>query len=218
MKTTKAATGRQDLKRAKRPALSTTGWLTAAAGIVCCLLPAIAWASGDGGGEHHGPNWFSLAGSVVNFIVLVGLLVYFGRPKLQQYLADRKKNVEEEIVEAESLLGDARTRLEEVKAKADRLESDIDALIAEYTSQGEAEKQRIIDAATNEAKRIVRDAELVAANEASRAQKTMRDEIVEAAMTQAKQTLNAEMNAAHQQALVDRYITSLGSMSSEASA
>ncbi len=47
--------------------------------------------------EHHGPDMNSLIASVVNFIILIGILVYYGRKPIKEMLKSRKESIETEV-------------------------------------------------------------------------------------------------------------------------
>ena len=124
--------------------------LLLAATVFILSIPAGA-SEGSGGGAG---GRLDFIGKVVNFIVLFGGLAFLLRKPLTKMLADRTESVRLGLVEAERSNREAQTRLREVEARAGRLEDEIDGMKTQARAAGEAEKDRILRAARQEAERL----------------------------------------------------------------
>lgn len=116
------------------------------------LAPVWAGASEENGSGSRAAMDF--IGKVVNFVVLFGGLAFFLRKPLKKYLTDRMDAVRLGLREAEDSSREAQAKLRSIEERAGRLQSDIDEIQAKARAAGQAEKERILQAARREADRL----------------------------------------------------------------
>jgi F-type H+-transporting ATPase subunit b len=150
-------------------------------------------------------------GKIFNFAVLAGVIVYFARTPLSNYLTRRRSEVRADLETAQAMKADAAAKIAEIEARMKTLPAEIDALRArgrdDIAAEGQrlrelaaAEKQRLLDAATREIDQRVRAA---------------RRELVEHAadltVAIARTKIQSEITDADRTRLVDRYLSQVTS-------
>jgi len=125
--------------------------------IILLMLPMfLCFASNEE--AHHESNPMEFVGKVVNFLVLFGGLGFLLYKPARAFLDERRRTIETNIQEAE---GTRRTSVEKLGAARSRLEKlarEMADVRAEAERAGLADKQRILDEAEKEAKRLKQSA------------------------------------------------------------
>ena len=125
---------------------------------------------------------------VVNFLILLGMLVYFTRKPLNQMLEDKSEMWKVEVSEAEALRIKTQEMYEVCAKKMENLDSDIKHILDEAQSKGEAEMLDILKRADKKAEKIVLEAKAIAEQELQNAREKIKaDMIVEAAKAAEKE-------------------------------
>jgi len=179
---------------------------TLAAALVVFMVPAVALA---GGGDSEIIQLTIL--HAINLALLFVILFIFVRKPLRAFLTDRKSKVTAELEEAARLREEAAALLAKYEEKFSGLDAERDQLLADYRQMGEAERERIIQGAHEEAARIGRDAEATMAQEVDRAKDALEAQIIQVAVEIAEQTLRKRLDAPTQARLVDGFLTGLAS-------
>lgn len=170
--------------------------------------------------DHDGtPNWRdgdiehnALEGIIyhaINFAILIGVLVAFGRPAIRDGLTRRAQQIRTGIDEAAKLDADAKARHAEVMGRLAALQGEIDGLMARAKADATAEELRIIARAEDAAKVIQETARRQIRDEAIRAKAEIRKEAVEAAVQLAEGILRGNVAAADQARLAQEFLGSV---------
>ncbi len=77
------------------------------------------------GGSPHGINWFELAGSIFNFVVLFGGIIYFTKKPIKEMLKKRKETIENEIKESQKQKDEINTKLTLLQSKLSNIDNEI---------------------------------------------------------------------------------------------
>lgn len=168
------------------------------------LTPSVALAAGDDSALITTTIFHA-----INLAILIGILFVFARKPINKFLADRKSKVTADLEEAARLREEASAMLVEYQSQVDGLAKEREALMADYRAMGEAERDRIIAAANQEADRIAREAENAMGQEIERAKAALETEVVELAAQIAEQTLREKLDARNHAKLVDNYLAGL---------
>lgn len=182
------------MKRAIGLALASSAVLAALA------LPALA-----SGGEAHGDAGFPIW-EVVNFAILVGVLVYFGRGPLRGLFAARHAQITGDIKSASELLSQAEHRNSEWQRRLADLDRELDEIRANSRRRAEEERERILAEAADAAERIRRDAVASVEQELRRAQAELRQEAANLSIELAADILSREVGAGDRDRLMDEFI------------
>lgn len=181
--------------RTHRVLAMSVGWLG------CLAAPALA---SEGGSSLHDFGW-----AWFNLLLLVGVIVYFGRKHLPDLMAVRRASVRNEIEAAVRLLADAEARLGEWQGKVDSLEQEVERLRQESRNFASAEGERIIEQAQRIAERIREEGKAAALRELEHARAELRAEAAQRALGIARQLLSEKMTDEDRARLLDGFVTGL---------
>ena len=113
------------------------------------LLISEAYAGGDG----LPPDLNAIAFHAINFLLFVGLLTYLLRDKLRDALANRAANVKREIDESNQSRKDAAQRFEELEARLDGFETELEKMKEDAVEDADKEHNSILARAEEDAGR-----------------------------------------------------------------
>jgi F-type H+-transporting ATPase subunit b len=173
----------------------------AIAGLLLVLGPDVARAAAEEG--EHGT---SLLWHVVNLILIVGVVVYFGRAPIKSFLAERRQKIAEGIAEAQRELASAEKRLGECQARAARLDDELAEIRRMVRDQAVADRERILADARATAERIRRDAVVAAEQEVRHARESLRAETADLAVRLAGEILHTQVTEDDRARLVDDFV------------
>ena len=161
-------------------------------------------------GEHgHEAGWLPLIAKIFNFAALVGILVYFLKDPLTEYLTSRIARVREDLVTAAATRESATKQLAEIESKLKALPAELEALKRRGAEEITAERARIEQAAEVERQRLLEHTR----REIDMRLRIARREIVEfaatLAVTVASDRIKRSITPADQARLVDRYVSQL---------
>jgi len=142
-----------------------------------------------------------------NLVVIVVLLVYFGRKPVRDYFAARRQGIQGQLAQAADLLSQAEHRNSELQRRLVDLSAELDSIRESSSRRAEEEALRILAEARATADRIRRDAQTAVDQELRRAQAKLRDEAADLALELAARKLEAGVSESDRERLVDEFIT-----------
>ncbi len=148
--------------------------------------------------------------AAINFLILVLLLVKFGKKPLADALSKRKKSIVEDMVAAKALGDEAEERLERYEGQLERLEDRRLEIEEESALQWEAERKRILGEAEERRARMQRDAEIRVEQELKAAQQELLREAIEGAAEAARKLVASRLEVRDHERLADEYLASVG--------
>jgi len=170
--------------------------------LLATVAPAAASEGGSGGlGDLLWP--------VVNLLILIAALVYFGRRPIQDFFAERQDRIRGDLDAAANALAEAEARHTEWQRKLTRLDAEMDRIREQARERAEAERKHILAEASAAAERIRRDARSAVDQELRRAREELRREVAELAVELAADTLRTRVNDADRSRLVDDFIETI---------
>lgn len=160
--------------------------------------------------EGFGLNLDILDTNLINLTLLVGILIYFGKPLLGNILSERSSKIAEQIQaveqkqkQAEITLAQEQKKLEEAKEIAAKIRADatVNAQKARETilAQGEKEVARLKEMAGKDL-----------SSEQEKAIASLRERVVALALENARSQMGNILNEDAQRQLIDRSIAKLG--------
>jgi F-type H+-transporting ATPase subunit b len=174
-------------------------------------------AEAHGGGGHEAApsiNWTDFADRhtapivalLVNFALLVTVLVLFGRKPLGEFLARRRRTIEEDLDRAaeEKHRAEGRVRGAEIRMKG--LDDELMHLREDLLRVGHDERDRIIADAGMRAEKIRREAEFAAAEQERAAVRALRARAVDQAVEGAQRTLREKLTPQDHARLADAFL------------
>ncbi len=183
---------------------------------------AAASAHGEaahGDAEHGGGHGYSKKDYVldfmwrcVNFSILVGFLIYYARKPLMDFLFNRSKDIASAIERAEKMREEAEQKYNEYQKKIDTLDDEVARIVADFETDGEREKERIIERAKLEAEKIKKQVELTADSELQKAKFELQNEVGELAVKLAEELLGKNIGPQDQKKLIKDYLSKIGEL------
>jgi F-type H+-transporting ATPase subunit b len=162
--------------------------------------------------EHagFGLNPDILETNLINLVIIIGVLIYFGRNSLGKTLSDRRTQIEAAIRDAEqrkekaaAALAEQQQKLAQAQAEADRIRKEAEeraaAVRAEIMKQSEEDVERMKVAAAQDL-----------TTQQGRVMNELRQRIAALAMQKAEEHLRAQVGADTQRQLIDRSIAKIG--------
>jgi F-type H+-transporting ATPase subunit b len=104
---------------------------------------------------HEGSGVVAVLAKIVNFAVLAGILVYFLRAPLGQYLTGRRDHIRRDLVEAASLREQAQTELDRIRQRLAALPAEIEALRTRGSAELADERVRMTEATRLEREKLL---------------------------------------------------------------
>ena len=183
--------------------------LTVSIWILAFVLVNMSTAWAGGGEQKEGWDaWKLVVYHAVNLSILLFVLYKLAGKNVVSALEIVPES-ERRHQEAARLHEEASSMLEQYKSQLAGFEAEASALLEDYRTMGENERQRIIDEAKVEAERIVTEAKRVADNEATRAREALEGEIVDRAIAEAEAVIRKQLTDADHGRLVNDYFGQL---------
>lgn len=146
---------------------------------------------------------------VVNFAILVGALTFLLKKPLAEYFAARTEEIRRQLADA----AEKGRRATEEKAKAEArlgtLDQELSLIRERARSEAEAERQRILAAAAEEAARIQTAARREIGAELELARRELAARAAELAVTLAQKKLAGSVNQRDREILFEKSLSSL---------
>ena len=178
-------------------------------GLWLALLVAAPLMIAASGGSGWG--WIETAGRWFNLAVLVGIIAYFLRLPLRQFLADRKRGIQEDISSAGRALQEAEERLSVVQGQIEGLDDERAAMRKATAEEAEAERLRVLERAQRDVDRLTRRAETEIQLLTRVARNEIRSHAADLAVGLARQKLSQELTAEEDARVVGRAVEGLHS-------
>jgi F-type H+-transporting ATPase subunit b len=173
--------------------------LAALAGVLLAAAPALA---AGGGEEGEGGLVFPL----VNLLLLIAVLVYFGRKPVQGFFAERRRSIGGELEAAAEMRQQAEERHAKWQRRLANLETELGQIRATAQERAAAEREHILADARASAERIKRDASAAIDREVRRAHERLRREAADLAVELAGGILRERVRPEDRERLLDEFI------------
>jgi F-type H+-transporting ATPase subunit b len=183
--------------------------LLAGSWLLACLLMLHLSAFDVLAAENSG-GWrplFDLVMRWVNFLILAFLLIKFSRVPLKKFLEGKKQDIADEIggleAEKEEILG----QIDESKKQLENSRERLAALKKRIVTQGEKNRQMIIEDAEREGKMMLQSAQQKVENRILEARQLLKSELVDSAITLATQLLPEKITEEDNQKFIDAFMS-----------
>lgn len=147
----------------------------------------------------------------INFILLVGLFVYFYRKRGKAFFNERSESIRKRLDESRQALERSQARLADAEKKLAGLQDEIQALRQRAEAEIADEQERMRRAADDEARRIEEFAKARIQAAANAAKLELKDYVVEQALQQARGMIQQRMDEESRKKLVDFFLADLSS-------
>lgn len=148
-------------------------------------------------------------GTVINFLVLVGLIAWVIRKKGNPALAARRAEVEKELAEAQRLRAEAEKRHAETAMRLEKLDHELAQIRGDMIKAGEVERDRIVEQAEEKAARIRKDTSFLIEQQIKQLRKELTQQAATAAVLAAQELLQERTTDSDQDRLAEGYLNRL---------
>jgi F-type H+-transporting ATPase subunit b len=173
--------------------------------VALVAVPADVAAAAEGGHEGILPTIARL----FNFAVLAGVLVYFLRAPIQEYLRTRSAQIRQDLVTAAEMRRTAAAQLEQIQQQLAALPAELEALETRGTEDIAAEKERIAETAKAERARLLDQTRREIAMRLRVARRELTEHAAQLAVQVAGQRIAKTITPDDQIRLIDRYTSQL---------
>jgi F-type H+-transporting ATPase subunit b len=171
------------------------------------LFLAEAHSEVEGG---FGLNLDILNTNLINLALLLGILVYYGKPIVGNILKERRAKIAEQIEEVEAKQKQAAATLAEEQAKLKQAEATAAKVRSEAEAQAQKAKDSILAQGAKEVERLKAMAGQDLSSEEQRAIAELKKQVASLAIARVEAQLSGILDDSAQGKLIDRSIAQLG--------
>jgi len=157
-----------------------------------------------------GLNFDLLETNLINLVIIIGVLVYFGRGVLGKSLSDRRTQIETAIQEAEARKQSAAAALADQQQKLAQAQTEAARLRAAAEESAKAAKEAILAQSEQDIQRMREAAVQDLNTQQERIFNELRQRTAALALEQVESRLRSGLGYEAQQQLIDRSIAMLG--------
>ena len=157
-----------------------------------------------------GLNFDILETNLINLGLLIGILVYFGRPLLSNILSERRSNIEAQIRQAEQRAEEAAAELAQAQEKLTQAQAEAQRILTAAQESAQAAKQAILVRAEQDVQKLKETAAADLNTEREKAIAQLRASVVASALQKVESELLTGVADDAQQTLIDRSIALIG--------
>lgn len=159
----------------------------------------------SGASEHGAFDWRFVMEHAVNLIILLGVLVYFLKTPVKNFLVERRGTIGHEIDVAQKAIGEAKSKYEEYAKKLQAIETEINSLKNSLHMQGEAERNEILKQAEVVSQNVRKEAKEIIALQVERARREIQTEVVNLALGNAEDVIRRNLGDSDKERFVREF-------------
>ena len=163
--------------------------------------------SSEGGNTF---NWRYVFEHTVNLLILLGVLVYFLKDSVKNFLTERKGSISSEIDHAQHTITEAKKKYEEYADKLKGIENEINSIKDSIVKQGETEREEIVKQANIASENIKKEAQETIQFEANRAKQEIQSDVITLALSIAEKIIKENLSEPDKQRFVDEFTNNMG--------
>jgi len=167
----------------------------------------VAEAEGHGG---FGLNFDILEANLINLLILIGVLFYFGRKVVGNILSERRSRIETAIKEAEQRQKEAAAALSEAQQKLTQAQAEAERIRKAAEESAQVAKETILAKSLQDVERLKETAAQDLNSEREKAIAELRQRVAAMAMQKVESQLKSHLDDSAQQQLIDRSIALIG--------
>jgi len=158
----------------------------------------------------HGFNWKYVFEHTVNLVILLGVLVYFLKDSVRNFLVERKGSISSEIDHAQHTIAEAKKKYEDYAERLKGIEDEINSIKESIVKQGQKEREEIIRQAGIASDNIKKEAQETIQFEAASAKREKQSEVVTIALQIAEKVIKENLTESDKQRFVDDFTKNVG--------
>ncbi|HLC15748.1 MAG TPA: ATP synthase F0 subunit B [Thermodesulfovibrionia bacterium] len=174
--------------------------------LLCCTV--CAYASEHGAGQETA-SWEGFFWSVVNFLILAGLIYYYGRKPIGEFLTARSKAIEKTLQDAAQAREMARQALAEAQRRFQEKDKEVNEIIQAAIRAGEMERDEALEDGRRKKTTLLSQSQAFIDFELKKAKDEIRKEAIEAAFNYAQQELVSRLTQGQKEKLLQESLDAL---------
>ncbi len=159
--------------------------------------------------KGFGLNFDILETNLINLIIVIGVLFYFGRGFLGSKLQERRETIEKAITEAEARQKKAASSLAEQQQKLQMAKKEAEKIKADAKTNAETARQAVLDQSAKDVERLKASAAQDLTSQQEKVMQELRRRVSEMAMEKVRSRLPQVLNEGKQSQLIDQSIAQL---------
>jgi F-type H+-transporting ATPase subunit b len=171
--------------------------------IMLVLVAGVSFASEEG--EHVGMNK-DFVWRVVNFLILLAILYKLGWAKIKSFFAGRREEIKTALEEAVKAKEEAEKKFKEYSDRLDKATGEITQISEMIKSQGEVEKEKIIESARVSAAKMKEDSQARMEQELKSAGNLLRAEAAELSIKMAEEVIQKSVKEKDHDVMVKEFL------------
>lgn len=157
-----------------------------------------------------GLNIDILETNLINLVIVIGVLIYFGKKFLGNTLTSRRARIEESIKDAEERQKKAAAALAEQQQNLAQAKATAEKIVADAKVNGEKAREAILAQAQDDVARLQASAAQDVSAQQERVLQELRQRVIQLSLDRAKEQLPERLTPDLQHQLVDKSIAMLG--------
>lgn len=170
-------------------------------------VPLLATEVAEAGLRFNGDL---LQTNLINIVIVLGLLIYFGRGFLTRLLTDRRQTIETTLKDAEQRQSDAAARLQEAQSKLARAQETATQIRQEGEQAAEQLRASLLQQAEADLARLEESLAASLRAEAGRTTSQIQQQVAALALAQVEVQLRQRLTPDLQRQFTDRALARLG--------
>lgn len=160
--------------------------------------------------QGFGINLDILETNLINLVIVIGVLFYFGRGFIGNILNERRSGIEQAIKEAEQRQQDAAAALADQQRNLTQAQTEAERILAQAEATAKAAKEAILAQAAQDVERMKADSGTEVETERQKVIAQLRATITAQALQKVESQLAQGLNEESQHKLIDRSIALIG--------
>lgn len=157
-----------------------------------------------------GLNFDILETNLINLVIIIGVLLFFGRKVVGKTLSDRREKIETAIVAAERRAKEASDAIQKQQQNLASAQAEAERIRAGALDSAQKAREDILATAATDVQRLKQAASQDLNSERERAIASLRSSVVAMALQKVESQLQSGIDQDTQQKLIDRSIALLG--------
>lgn len=174
------------------------------AAVIVVFSASLSYAAGDG--DHGGGQMKDFLWRILNFTVFATIIYLLANKAVKGFFAGRRQRIQESIEEAERFRNEAREKLREYETKLEEASQEIAGIAEMIRTQGEREKEKIIEDARTAAVKMKEDAGTRIEQEYKKAIAELKEEATQLSVEMAEEILKNNIDEKDHETMVDDFL------------
>ena len=180
--------------------------------IMCCIFFSATIAGAAGENADNMRSIYDVVMRWVNFLILAGIIVKYGKAPLKKFLFSQKEEVALKINTLEEDKKEALGKINEIKATINDSQALIQKIKERIITQGEREKEKTIQDARYQSEAILISTQKKIDHLLIEAQQTLKTELLDSAIDMAVTKLPEYINADDNEMFLNKYLDTTQSL------